>query len=101
MTNKFWSNNPWDWGIIPLSCLVPNWKDMFEERKKAMTDEQGRKLYKMDDQRLLCELAIAYGNTIDANLGCCHRKNIIAVFADLNLDHMNDYPCDAKEGSGS
>ena len=64
-----------------------------------MTDEQEQKLYKMGDQRLLCELAIAYGNTPDADLGCCHRKNIIAVFANLNLDHMRGYPCDAKEGS--
>lgn len=66
-----------------------------------MTDEQGRILYKMDDQKLLCELAIAYGNTTDADLGCCHRKNIMAILADLNLDHINDYPCNVKERSGS
>lgn len=66
-----------------------------------MTNEQEKKLYKMDDQRLLCELAVAYGNTTDADLGCCHRKNILSIFADLNLDHLSDCPCDTKEGSGS
>jgi hypothetical protein len=58
-----------------------------------MTDEQETKLYKMDDQKLLIELAIAYGNTVDGSLGCCHRKNIMAIFKDLDLDHLVDDPC--------
>lgn len=58
-----------------------------------MTDEQEKKLYKMDDQKLLIELAIAYGNTEDASLGCCNRKNILEIFKDLDLDHMVDDPC--------
>jgi hypothetical protein len=47
----------------------------------------------MDDQKLLIELAIAYGNTEDGDLGSYHRRNILAIFADLNLDHMVDDPC--------
>lgn len=66
-----------------------------------MTDEQERKIYKMDDQKLLVELAVAYGNTPDADLGSYHRRNLIAVFADLNLDHLDDIACDAKKGGGS
>ena len=66
-----------------------------------MTDEQERKLYKMDDQRLLCELAIAYGNTMGISFDSDQRKSIMTLFDCLNLDHMNDYPCAAKEGSGS
>ncbi len=61
-----------------------------------MTDEQEVKLMKMDDQQLLIELAIAYGNTPDADLGDYHRTNLLKVFADLNLDHMCDYPCEVK-----
>lgn len=66
-----------------------------------MTEEQFSKLVNMDDQKLLCELAIAYGNTPDADLGGYHRRNLMNIFADLNLDHMRDYPCNVKEGSGS
>jgi hypothetical protein len=73
-----------------------------------MTDEQERKLYTMGDQKLLIELAIAYSNTEDADLECCNRKNILAIFKDLNLDGPCDtntkllLHCDgAKEGSGS
>ena len=58
-----------------------------------MTDEQEKKIYKMDDQKMLIELAIAYGNTEDADLGTYHRRNIMAIFADLNLDYMVDDPC--------
>jgi hypothetical protein len=66
-----------------------------------MTNEQESKLYKMNDQKLLIELAIAYGNTTDADLGSYHRRNVMAIFADLNLDHMSDYPCDSKRKGGS
>ncbi len=66
-----------------------------------MTEEQYSKLINMDDQKLLCELAIAYGNTPDADLGSYHQRNLINIFEDLNLDHMSDYPCDSKEGSDS
>jgi hypothetical protein len=58
-----------------------------------MTDEQEKEIYKMDDQKLLIELAIAYGNTDDADLGSYHRRNIMTIFKDLNLDHMVDDPC--------
>lgn len=58
-----------------------------------MTGEQEKKIYTMGDQKLLIELAIAYGNTQDADLGSYHRRNILAIFADLNLDHMVDDPC--------
>jgi hypothetical protein len=71
----------------------------FDEYEKKKREAIEAKLYKMDDQRLLCELAIAYGNTDDADLGSYHRRNLMTVFADLNLDHMEDYPCDTKEGS--
>jgi hypothetical protein len=62
-----------------------------------MTDEQERKLYKMDDQQLLIELAIAFGNTDDGDLGSYHRTNLLKIFEDLNLDHMKDYPCGVKK----
>lgn len=91
----FWSDNSWDWGIIPLSYYIPNIKSFCE--RKAMTDDQERKLYKMDDQKLLIELAIAFGNTDDADLGSYHRINLLKIFEDLNLDHMKDYPCDVKK----
>ncbi len=64
-----------------------------------MTEGQYSKLINMDDQKLLCELAIAYGNTTDADLGSYHRQNLMHIFENLKLDHMNDYPCDVKEGS--
>jgi hypothetical protein len=68
---------------------------MEQEGVTIMTDEQERKLYKMDDQKLLIELSIAYGNTTDADLGSYHRRNLMAIFKDLNLDHMVDWPGDA------
>jgi hypothetical protein len=66
-----------------------------------MTDEQEKKLYKMKDQKLLIELAVAYGNTEDVDLGSYHRRNILAIFSDLNLGHLEDCPCDSKEGNDS
>ncbi len=66
-----------------------------------MTDKQERKICTMGDQQLLCELAVAFGNTPGADLGTYHRTNLLKVFEDLNLDHMVDYPCDAKEKDGS
>ncbi|MCP4989349.1 MAG: hypothetical protein GY928_25820 [Colwellia sp.] len=57
-----------------------------------MTNDQEIKLIKMNDQKLLIELSIAFGNTIDGDLGSYHRRNLMAIFEDLNLDHINDYP---------
>ncbi len=65
-----------------------------------MTDEQKKKLCKMDDMKLLCELSIAYGNTLGADLGSYHRTNLMKIFEDLNLEHINDLPCNVKESSG-
>lgn len=55
----------------------------------------------MGDQRLLIELAIAFGNSPDVKLDADDRSRVMSVFESLNLDHMSDYPCAAKERDGS
>ena len=94
--STFWSDDYRNWRSIPLSYYMPNIKSFYE--REAMTDEQESKLYKMEDQELLIELATAFGNTDDADLGCCHRKNIMLIFDALNLDHMTYVSCDVKKG---
>jgi hypothetical protein len=74
---------------------------MFEERKKGMTNEQEKKLEKMNDQKLLCELAVAYGNTAGISLDSDKRSSIMRIFDALDLSHMRYYPCESKEGGGS
>ncbi len=96
----FWSDNPRGWGIVPLSYYGPNWTDMFEERK-TMTDEQKKKIEEMPDLKVLIELAISFGNTENASLRPCHRRNIMEVFEGLNVDHIDDCPHSAKEKEGS
>lgn len=97
--NTFWSNNPWDWGTFKLPPVFDD--TMFEERKKGMTIDQEKLLEKMPDHKLLIELAIAFANTWDYKLDTDQRKSIMTVFDALNLDHLSDYPCNTKEGSGS
>ncbi len=65
-----------------------------------MTDGQEIKLMKLDDMQLLIELSIAYGNTENADLGCCHRKNIMAIFTELNTEHI-DHLTHYGKGDGS
>lgn len=93
---RLWSDNPREWGIIPLSYYIPRYTEGWEERNGTMTDEQEVRLMKMKDQKLLIELAIAYGNTEDADLGSYHRKNILSIFADLNVEHIDSYRSDSE-----
>ncbi len=66
-----------------------------------MTKEQEAKLAKMSDQKLLIELAIAFGNTPDYELDEDDRSRVMSVFEGLSLDHIGDYPYSVKEGGGS
>lgn len=95
---RLWSDNAWEWGVFRLPPLFDD--TIFNERNK-MTDEQEIKIMKMDDQKMLIELAIAYGNTDDADLGEYHRRNLLAIFVDLDLDHMDAYPSDSKRKDGT
>lgn len=57
-----------------------------------MTNEQKQKLEKFDDQMLLCELAVAFGNTPEVDLTNYHRGLLMAIFENLNLEHFDDLP---------
>lgn len=57
-----------------------------------MTNEQEVKLMKMNDLMLLMELSIAFANTPKAKLGSYHRTNLMKIFEDLNLNHIDDLP---------
>jgi hypothetical protein len=47
---------------------------------------------KMDDLMVLMQLSMAFGNTPNAKLGSYHRKNLMKIFEDLNLEHIEDLP---------
>lgn len=57
-----------------------------------MTNEQEIKLMKMNDLMLLIQLSIAFGNTPNAQIGSYGRTNLMKIFEDLNLDHIDDMP---------
>lgn len=67
------------------------------------TIQQEAKLANMDDQKLLVELAIAFGNTPDFKLDADNRARVMTIFDCLNLDHLSNYPCsfEVKERDGS
>ncbi len=62
------------------------------EWRADMTNKQEVKLMKMNDLMLLIQLSIAFGNTPNAKLGSYHRTNLMKIFEDLNLDHIDDLP---------
>ena len=66
-----------------------------------MTSEQEAKLAKMNDLKLLVELAIAFGNNPGFKLDADNRTRVMTIFDSLSLDHLSDYPCNVKERSGS